>query len=209
MHEAQSESFFLKIAAVLREYETAHPNVYVTIDLTVVKGSARNGTRLLSASFAQKDLDFLRSSRVQSTSPPDDLSFHLTCISNAGHKEAALVLAKEIASVYPSDPNARKWLAEAYFGAKMPTEAAQSFNDAIRLAESPEWLEDHDLTCAIEIRWAFGGVNVLWGDVEAGCEHLSRAGDAANSLGLRDKAEWIADLIEQYRNAGSPDNAIE
>ena len=40
-------------------------------------------------------------------------------------------------------------------------------------------------------------------------KQLSRARDAANSIGLRDKVLWIAELIEQYRNADSPDNAIK
>ena len=85
MHKLQSDELPVKIATVLREYETAHPDIDITIDVTLSMGGINCGTRLLSASYAQKDLDRLSHIGDRSSGPPEELSDHMTWVSNTGN----------------------------------------------------------------------------------------------------------------------------
>jgi hypothetical protein len=157
MEVSPCDRLFLNIASALREYEAVQPDHEVTIDLSIALPAIGNiqenmVMKFLSASFAQKAVDSLNRDGKKIPEPNDELESVLIAISNSGYKDIALTLAREIVKTYPRNPNAHKWLAEAYWRAKMIREMRDSFQEAVHLAESEEWLQHHDISTLLKIR---------------------------------------------------------
>jgi len=90
------------------------------------------------------------------------------------------------------------WLAEAYWRASMLPEMRQTFEEALSLAESDEWLENHDISTAIKVKLLHGQVLVMIGDKEAGYEQLNAALQTAKSSGDDDNVRFLASYLEHY-----------
>ena len=203
MYSSGFDNLCQRIAAVLREYETEYPDDVVTISCSIAAPSVDDthtvtGMWFKSANTMQKDINDLINTDNRSTEPPDYLENDLMCVTNAGHKDSALKLAQEIVKAYPSSPKAGMWLAEAYWRVGMLPEMQQTFEEALSIAESDDWLNDHDMTMAIKVKLLHGQILIGIGDEKAGREQLNAALQTAKSTGEDDKVQFVASYLGQY-----------